>query len=367
MRSNLCVLALAAGGVLCVAEASFAGIMLGLGDLPNGTSSSFVALSADGSTVVTSSSGRGFRWRSASGWVDLGDSGAGAITVGGVSGDGSVVTGAAVTTRSGVTGDYPAAWRDGTWAFLPRPSSTVFGRGVANAVSADGSRIAARIDNTTFVGRSWMWSGTEYELSDDFSLVNDDSHVEDMSGDGSMIVGWGAPPANGDRASVNPPGGAAGRIAMPDGSTSSVSSEDLRAFAISAAGTVIVGSYRTDDSAAWQVWKRVSGGATTLLGPGEGVDVSQSGIIAAGDWIYGADGAGSSAAAFLSAHGADVSAWTGLKALGVSDDGLTFSGVGLHEIVAGEFVSEAWVATIPTPGSVLVLGLAGVAAARRRR
>lgn len=365
--SVVSVLALG-GGVLCVADSSRAAAIVGLGSLPNGASSSFVAMSADGSTIVTSNSGRGFRWRSATGWVDLGDSGAGAITVGGVSGDGNVVTGAGVATRSGVTGDYPSVWRDGAWTFLPRPSNTVFGRGVANAVSGDGSFIAARIDNVGFVGRKWGWNGSGYELVGDFSVVNDDTHVEDMNGDGSLIVGWGEPPPGpGDRAGVSPAIGGPARINMPDGTDGTGTTQDLRALALNAAGTIIVGSYRANDASPWQVWKRESGGATVLLGAGEGVDVSLTGIIAGGAFIFDATGAGHSVSAYLAGGGADVSAWASLAALGVSDDGLTFSGTGLHEVAPGEFVNEAWATTIPGPGGMAMLGALAFLHSRRRR
>jgi hypothetical protein len=361
---NMCALVVAVAGVCGSVDAARAAF-IGLGPLPN--SSAFTPsclLSSDGSTVVTSYSQRGYRWRSATGWVDLGDSGGG-ITVGGVSGDGNVVVGSAIATRSGVTGNYPTVWRDGAWSFLPRSGSDLFGRGTVTGSSADGSRLAARVDGVSFFGRSWEWNGSDYEISGSFSLVNDDTHVEDMSGDGTVIVGWGQPPVGGDRASINPPGGAAGRINMPDGTTGGVSNEDLRAMAISADSRIITGSYRLDDVSPWQVWRRIDGGPTTLLGPGAGVDVSLSGIVAAGDFIYDSEGVAHSVASFLTAGGADLTYWSQMVVTGVSDDGLTFSGTGLFNDPNNEYV-QAWIATVPTPG-VASVGLVVVAFAARRR
>ena len=49
--------------------------------------------------------------------------------------------------------------------------------------------------------------------------------------------------------------------------------------------------------------------------------------------------------------------------LGVSDDGLTFWGLGRSDSV----FSTGWVVTIPAPGAAPALAAAGLLAARRRR
>ncbi len=95
--------------------------------------------------------------------------------------------------------------------------------------------------------------------------------------------------------------------------------------------------------------------------------MSLSGIIAAGAFIYDAGGAPHSVADFLASGATDLTNWTGLVALGVSDNGLTFAGTGIHEYSPGLFASEAWITTIPAPGSAAVLTTIGVVGARRRR
>lgn len=350
---------------MCLSRVAEAALLTGLGNLPGGAHSSFAAMSADGSTVVTSDGGVAYRWR-AGAWTSLGNPGTDVI-VHGVSGDGNVVTGA-VPISTGATVYYPRVWRGGSWSNLPLLDNAAIGRGIARAANADGSVVVGpvrRISNQE--ATRWVDNAGTY-LIDTHNSFGDETNVEDVSANGNTVVGWSVVTGTaGDRAYSLVAGSSTVAIDGPGGALSPASQEDLRANAISADGAIITGTYRTSDAAAWQTWRRLGAGPTTILGPGEGVDVSLSGIIAAGAFIYDAGGTPHSVADFLAAGATDLTSWTGLVALGVSDNGLTFSGTGIHEYSPGLFASEAWITTIPAPGSAGMLALVGALCARRRR
>jgi probable HAF family extracellular repeat protein len=122
-----------------------AGGMVGLGFLPGGTSSSAIAVSDDGSVVVGASSGRPFRWTQATGMVAL-DLLPGVRTFGvrGASGDGMIVVG--YYNHPTPNDLRPAIWtRDGTMRDLRdmlvndlKYDLTGWELGRADSISADG-------------------------------------------------------------------------------------------------------------------------------------------------------------------------------------------------------------------------------------
>ncbi len=61
--------------------------------------------------------------------------------------------------------------------------------------------------------------------------------------------------------------------------------------------------------------------------------------------------------------GLDLGDWTLERATGISADGLTIVGYGTNP----DGVTEGWIATIPEPATVLLVGLAGLALLRNRR
>lgn len=66
-------------------------------------------------------------------------------------------------------------------------------------------------------------------------------------------------------------------------------------------------------------------------------------------------------------HGLNLSGWTSLQAVSISDDGLTIVGNGVNP----DGLQEAWIACIPEPSTVAlsVIGfvMVGYAVSRRRR
>jgi uncharacterized membrane protein len=75
-----------------------------------------------------------------------------------------------------------------------------------------------------------------------------------------------------------------------------------------------------------------------------------------------------SASVFLANYGINMTGWSLLTEVrGISDNGLTFAGNGVHEYAPGLFRTEGWVATIPAPTSVGFVAIPGMLALRRRR
>lgn len=68
-------------------------------------------------------------------------------------------------------------------------------------------------------------------------------------------------------------------------------------------------------------------------------------------------------AAYFDAAGVDFDGWTLKSVSKLSADGLTFAGVGINP----DGQRETWIATIPAPGAVAVIGWAAVVCGRRRR
>ncbi|MBX3358198.1 MAG: hypothetical protein KF745_07200 [Phycisphaeraceae bacterium] len=62
---------------------------------------------------------------------------------------------------------------------------------------------------------------------------------------------------------------------------------------------------------------------------------------------------------YLASLGMDLTGWTLSSASEISADGLTIGGTGYHQYSGGTR-SEGWVATIPAPGAVLLLGLCAI-------
>lgn len=147
----------------------------------------------------------------------------------------------------------------------------------------------------------------------------------DVSGDGSVVVGYGSS-ANGQEAfRWTAAGGIVGLGDLPGGSTNS------NAYSISGDGSVVVGLGTTADGNRAFIWDGASG-------------MRNLQTVLAND------------------YGQDLTGWTLTEARSISADGKTITGWGYHN---GNI--EGWVATIPEPSSLALLGAGLLALPRLRR
>lgn len=243
----------------------------------------------------------GFFWTQSEGMTELG--GGGAF---GLSYDGSVIVG----------GNY--RWTNATGK-VPLPLTSVKG------VSADGSVVAG-----SFGAYAARWTEATGRVSlGALPATNLESFANEISADGSVIVGFSNSGAANDRVAFRwtQSGGMVGLGDLPGGSVQSI------AFDVSADGSVVVG---TSDSGIPDsfVWSAASG------------MLNLRDVLAAG----GATG---------------FENWTSLYAYGISGDGSTVVGYGRNP--NGQ--DEAFVANIavPEPAAVsLAMFGVGAFAARRR-
>jgi probable HAF family extracellular repeat protein len=366
------------------ASPAFAASLTPLGDLPGGIFDSLAkAVSADGSTVVgfssSASGSEAFRWTSASGMVGLGGlkfGGSGESYAEGVSADGSVVVGGGITA-----GDSGEAFRWTAASGMVGLGNFPGGLGYssfATAVNGDGSVVVG--------GGSFLLAGTVYSEAfrwtaasglvglGDLPGGNIGSSATDVSADGSTIAGhsnsgngiseafrWTA--ASGMVGLGDLPGGdffSQARGISADGSTvvgysrvPVTGNYDLQAFRwTEAAGMVGLGDLPVGDfySDAWDL----SADGSTVVGYSGGAAV-----------LWTSAGGMERLWDVLLANGVDPAAdgWTQLiRASGVSANGNTIVGNGIRN---GNL--EAFVATVPEPGGLSLIGLAVPALLRRRQ
>jgi probable HAF family extracellular repeat protein len=358
LMSGYARLLMLATSILCAATSRAAAASFtfqGLGDLPGGGfESASTAVSADGSTVVGRSiSGSGyeaFRWTSGGGMVGLG--------------------------------------------YLP-PFAGPFGS-LAQAASADGSVVVGISDGIANYAFRWTSGGPMVAVGTDYWYAND------VSADGSVIVGEGSPPGGtftqayrytsggttwlghlpGDVASyglgvsadgnviVGPslhspiPGGSQAYRWTPGGGMVGLGylpgAGNSTAVAVSGDGSTIVGFSSISGLTGWQGVQWTSGGIATI--PIDPSAISYDGSVIVGSLAGEASLWTSSDGVlylrnFLIANGATgLTGWTLAAATGISADGRTIVGTGINPL--GD--TEAWIATVPEPSS-LVLGTIGLA------
>ena len=310
--------------------------IVGLGDLPGGDfESNAMSVSADGSVIV----GRGesclgdeaFRWTAETGMVGLGDFfGGGHSSIAyGVSADGSIVVG-----RGSSTSGLPS----GTFRWMAETGMQALGdlqggfSGSAYGVSSDGSVIVGSSligDDLQGAFRWWDINGNgvvdpDEKLDDhaEFRLFHEIwTRAYSASADGSVVVGYGRDGAF--RWTSN--NGTVGLGDLPGGDVESV------ALDVSADGSVVVGWSETGTNRHEPfVWDEINGMQNL------------SHIL-------------------VSDYGLDLTGWTLTSAQAISDDGLTIVGRGVNPAGA----REGWIATIPEPGTVLLLGLGAVVLRRK--
>jgi len=292
-----------------------------------------------------------------------------------ISADGSTIVGTSSTSE----GSGPVAMRasGGTMQSLGDFPGGLF-HADARGVSADGSVVVG------FGNKSGNAAWSAFRYTDEAGLVDlgalgqvglFSSQARGVSADGSVVVGNSGP--------VNAQGFGVPFAFRWNAQEGMVALGDIPgggggdAFGVSSDGNTIVGwGGSTSGQQAFR-WTEATG--TVGLGDLDGgvfksqaLDVSDDGrIVGIGSTADGAraflwdeaDGM-RDLQIVLEQLGLDLSGWTLAEARAISNDGLTIVGVGLNPDGNG----EAWIATLPEPGTGLLLGLAlfGVAAKRRR-
>jgi probable HAF family extracellular repeat protein len=357
---------------LCAASQAASFSLTPLGDLPDGNFQSVgLGISADGSTAtgygqpgLNALDTQAFRWTSAGGMVGLGylpfstRSGGKAASA-----DGAVIVGEA---NEFAAGPQAFRWTAGGGMVSLGESTTR-----ALAVSADGSIVAGV--GSSGVGFRWT-NATGVTLLADLAGGSVGSEARGISADGSVIVGWSYSTAGREAARWTGGGAPSGLGDLPGGTFSS------EANAISGNGQVIVGM---SVSAAGEEAFRWTAGGMVGLGdlPGGSFRSSALAVSANGSTIVGTSSGNGNEAFLWTATTGMVSLrdylvagglsaatnWQLAEATGISADGTTIVGWGRNP--SGGF--EAWVVTIPEPGSFALAGAAlamfGVRAIKRSR
>ncbi len=339
-----------------------------------------------------------------------------------VSGDGSIIVGAFRTDVGGGGYDYqPVRWVNGARDPLPMPLTGGYGWGGANAVSDNGAGIAGWVTTgSQWEAVRWYSGATErlgwlessivvqqqsfgYGITEDGAVVVGSSYYDEAnpgrlqaiySSGGTMsslpflgtdtssrAYGVARPDdAPMDFVAVGRSGSLPCRWIYESGEAVVVQGLDTlgwfsgRANAISADTDTIVGYVDSHSGPEAVRWQGVS--AVGLGVEGYADDVSGDGSLIVGSYRDYASPVGWDAFIFDEVNGPrdlqmvledeyelDLTGWNLLGATAVSADGTTIVGTGFNP----DFRWEAWVATIPEPGTLCLVLLGGIVALKRRR
>jgi probable HAF family extracellular repeat protein len=314
----------------------------GLGLLPGGNWTEPTDVSADGSVVIgagsTASGTEAFRWTRSGGIQGLGHLFESHIYgwAHAISDDGTTIVGESHRQNSmEIAFRWTSAGGMQALGFLPGHN-----RSIAMDVSGDGSMVVG-LSNESEAFRWTSENGMQ-------SLVGGHSAAWAISADGLVIAGWSAS------------AGGAFRWASTGG-MQHLGFDNLPRRA-SADGSVIVGGPTEGGSKAFR-WTSV-GGLQYLsdLNSSDARGVSSDGSIVVGNnsevgaFIWDATrGMRSLEQVLVNDYGLDLTGWTLQYVNGISADGRTIVGTGRH---SGR--DEAWIATIPEPSSLVLLGLGGI-------
>ena len=338
-----------------------------IGHAPGGVGSGKAhGISGDGSIVVgteqfPAGTPEGFRWTSDSSFLGIGDLGGYpfASKAFGISADGSTIVG--MSMPSSLIEVDAVRWTSvgGLQSLGDLPGG--YHRSSALAASADGS-VVVGIANSEGGEEAFRWTPATGmralgQLSPDVAIS---AMAYDVSADGTIVVGQ-----SGGRAFIWTETEGMRRLDL-----------DMwgRAYAITPDGSVVVGTQRFGSHAQAFRWTQETGmvnlgGINGSQYACEALDVSADGNVLVG---WGTPGYQEIPVAclwredlgmvhlkeYLANLGVTgLDGWTLREATGVSADGLTISGWGRSP--DGDF--EGFVATIPSPPTVVVLGVTGAA------
>jgi probable HAF family extracellular repeat protein len=354
------VVVMAAGVCASAAQAQPAGLWI-IDGPPGGDSGTFGrAVSADGRVVAGNSSFTGFTWTREGGRAQFDTTPLVRPVPAGLSGDGTVVAG----TASAVGLGQRAFVRDSVGTLTDLGTLVGDVNSFANGLSRDG-RVAVG-NSATAVGpnyraRAFRWTAQEGMSSLPGSQpLHDEVIARATSADGSVVVGYSTNLNGADFADA---------FVWRNGVTTALPERDwvADAWGVSADGRYVVGDTGYIPTAVR--WDLVTGEMLEIgagvAGFGRGVAVSDDGRVVVGGVHVWREGVGAQtlseyAASFSIALPPGVAL---AAARGISADGRTIVGTALVNGTMG----RAFVLTIPTPGAVVMLGLAGVVASRRRR
>jgi probable HAF family extracellular repeat protein len=223
----------------------------------------------------------------------------------------------------------------------------------------------------------WTAAGGLRELGF-FPGYNNFTAATGVSGDGSIVVGTGPSDSGLQAFRWTAAGGIRGLGELPGGPSMS------EALAISAGGSTIVGASFSEPGV--EAFRWTEAGGMVGLGdlPGGGFHsvaraASADGSVVVGSatsdnpvfpsageaFIWTADGGMRSLRDVLvEDHGLDLTGWRLTAANGISADGRTIVGDGLH-VSGSSFLG--WVAVVPEPSLLVPAALSGAAALMRRR
>jgi probable HAF family extracellular repeat protein len=181
--------------------------MVGLGDLPGGSSASAAQdVSGDGSTIVgeghSAPGTEAFRWTSGTGMVGLGDLAGGSFSssAAGISADGSVVVGSSASANSPSSSEA-FRWTSSTGMVgLGDLAGGSFGSS-ASGISPDGSIIVGR-GISALGGEAFAWTASGGMIGLGVLAGYTSSEAQAVSADGSIVVGLCTENTNGTTVAV---------------------------------------------------------------------------------------------------------------------------------------------------------------------